>query len=179
MRWFKHMSDARHNPKVLRLLQRLGEAGYARYFRLLECLAERGGTGSSFNPGVDLQDGVTDLAWLAGEMGCRGQSDARKTLELFAKVRLIDQRGWKRKKVCVPQMIEYRDEWASRKQKPDTRETHKRLPSTSRVTREESQKSESESESNPKTQAESDAEATAAQNEFLRKSKEVAGRKVI
>jgi hypothetical protein len=52
MRWFKHFSDARRNPKLRLVEKKLGEAGYARWFKLLELVAERGGTGRDFQPRI-------------------------------------------------------------------------------------------------------------------------------
>ncbi len=118
MRWFKHFNDARRNPKFRRIEKRLGEAGYARAFKLIEVVAERGGTGQNFSPIVDLKCQHTDLEWLAEELGIK-PAEARRTLDLFASVHLIEPEEWKKKKVCIPQMVTYRDEW-TRKRQPDS-----------------------------------------------------------
>ena len=52
MRWFKHPSDARRNPKLRLIEKKPGEAGYAWWFKLLELVAERGGTGRDFQPRI-------------------------------------------------------------------------------------------------------------------------------
>lgn len=118
MRWFKHFNDARRNPKFRRIEKRLGEAGYARAFKLIEVVADRGGTGQNFNPTVDLKCQHTDLEWLAEELGIK-PAEARRTLDLFAAVHLIEPEAWKKKQVCIPQMVAYRDEW-TRKRQPDS-----------------------------------------------------------
>ena len=51
--------------------------------------------------------------WLAEELKISNE-DTLKTLDLFAEVRLIDPKFWRRKIVQVPQMLEYIDNWAER-----------------------------------------------------------------
>jgi len=174
MRWFKHLADARNNPKIRRVVQRLGEAGYARFFRLLEVVADRGGSGPKFRPELNLNDAATDLAWLASEMGCESDKDAKETLDLFAAIRLIDPKAWKRGKIRIPQMTEYKDEWASRNKKPVSVETPERLRSNSRATQVQSQKSESR-----QSQKEMESKNAAAQDEFFAKLREVSGKKAM
>jgi hypothetical protein len=115
MRWFKHLSDARNNPKLKRIEKKLGEAGYARAFKLLEVVAERGGTGGGFQPRIGLKDSHTDLEWLADEWGITAR-EAKKTLDLFASLGFIDPDALKNQTIQIPQMLAYRDEWARKHQ---------------------------------------------------------------
>lgn len=131
MRWFKHFSDARYNPKFLAIEKRLGEAGYTRAFKLLEIVAANGNSPDKFQPTIDLREPTTDLNWLAGEWKITIE-DATKTLDTFAEVRFINPKAWRRQIVKVPQMLEYLDEWTERRQRVKTPE---RLPSDSRATR--------------------------------------------
>lgn len=41
--WFKHDANARHDPKILILRARFGEAGYSRYFMVVEMMREAHG----------------------------------------------------------------------------------------------------------------------------------------
>lgn len=115
MRWFKHLTDTRHNPKFRAIEKKFGESGYARAIKLFEIVAERGGSGKEFRPIVDLRKPPTDLDWLADEWKISKQ-DATATLDFFAAVRLVDPKPWRRKIIQVPQMLEYRDEWTERQQ---------------------------------------------------------------
>lgn len=114
MRWFKHMADARRNPKILRIERVLGEAGYARFMKLLEIVASTGGSGQGFDPRLRLTDPHTDELWLANELGIRPR-DLRKTLKCFAQVQLIDPNSFEHGEINIPQMLEYRDEYSSKK----------------------------------------------------------------
>lgn len=120
MLWFKHFSDSRRNPKLLRVEKRLGESGYARFFKLLEIVGERGGKGVDFRPEINLNGAATDIEWLATEWGIK-PSEVRSTLELFSKVGLIDEGAWTKSIIAVPQMLEYRDEYTGRRQKKSSR----------------------------------------------------------
>jgi hypothetical protein len=120
MLWFKHFGDARRNPKLLRIERKIGESGYARFFKLLEIIAERGGKGSEFRPEIDLNGAATDMEWLSSEL--KIETDAvRETLDLFAHVGLIDEGAWNGLIILVPQMLEYRDEYTGRLQNKNSR----------------------------------------------------------
>jgi len=84
MQWFKHYNDARRNPTFLAIEKKLGEAGYARSFKLLEIVAERGGKANKFRPVLDLKNLCTNLDWLADEWRISSK-DAQETLDAFAK----------------------------------------------------------------------------------------------
>lgn len=151
MRWMKHFTDARHNAKFRAIERKLGEAGYARAFKLFEIVAERGGKAGDFSPTIDLRKSPTDLDWLAEEWKIPND-DAKETLDFFAAVRLIDQKAWRRKIVEVPQMLEYRDEWTQRQQRAkNSGGTPEQLPSDSGKSRsraEEEKEAEAEGEKN-------------------------------
>src|SRR5580693_9419692 len=93
MRWFKHFTDARHNPKFRAIEKKLGEAGYARACKLLEIIGERGGSGKEFTPRLDLNEPHLDLGWLADEMEIDRRS-AKFTLAAFAKCKFIDPQAY-------------------------------------------------------------------------------------
>jgi hypothetical protein len=161
MRWFKHFTDARNNPKFRTVERILGEAGYARAFKLFEIVAERGGKAEDFTPKIDLRELYTNIEWLADEWRIEIE-DAEKTLETFASVGLIDLKSWRRKVVQVPQMLEYLDEWTERRLRPKpSRGTPERLPSDSRGTRARAE-TEKEKDKEKEAEAERDAAATAA-----------------
>ena len=136
MLWFKHMSDSRRNPKMFGAQRALGEAGYSRYFKLLEVVAERGGKGEKFRPEVDLNSPATGLEWLAYEWGIEVGA-TRETLDLFATLGLIDEGAWSQLIICIPQMLEIRDEYVSRRQKmarsPKRKDSEKKKKSRGRV----------------------------------------------
>lgn len=161
MRWFKHFNDARRNPKFRRIEKRLGEAGYARAFKLIEVVADRGGTGQNFDPGVDLKCPHTDLEWLAEELGVK-LAEAKRTLDVFASVHLIEPEAWKRKQVCIPQMVAYRDEW-TRKRQPDSgaaQEEHRSHTGDAQVQRRsDSPQSKSQSQSRVEEEKEGESES--------------------
>ena len=131
MRWFKHLADARGNPKIRAIEKKLSEAGYARAFKLLEVVGERGGKAEDFTPRIDLRSPYTGLDWLADELKISPE-DAEVTLEIFASVQFISPKLWRRKIVEVPQMLEYLDEWTQRRVRPKkSGATHEQLPSDS------------------------------------------------
>lgn len=120
MRWFKHWGDARHNPKLKAAQKQLGEAAYARFFKLVELVAQRGGKADDFRPLIFLTEPHTDLHWLADELGITVRQ-ARKTLGLFARLKLVDPDEWSIERICIPQMTEYLDEWTGRHHRNNTR----------------------------------------------------------
>lgn len=131
MRWMKHFTDARHNPKFRAIEKKFGEAGSARAFKLFEIVAGRGGKAGDFSPTIDLRKPPTDIDWLAEELKIPVE-DATETLDFFAAVRLIDQKAWHKKIVEVPQMLEYLDEWTQRQQRAkNSGGTPEQLPSYS------------------------------------------------
>lgn len=87
MGWCKHLSDARHNPRLRRIEKKLGEGGYARAFKLFELIAERGGTDEGFQPRTELRNTHTDLHCLAAERGS-SLNVTKKTLDIVASVLL-------------------------------------------------------------------------------------------
>lgn len=143
MRWFKHFSDTRRNPKVCAIERGLGEAGYARAIKLLEVVAQACGAGDKFKPRLDLRKAITNETWLAEELGVEVKT-LEETLKNFSAVGFIDAKDFKRRVISIPQMLEYRDEWSSR----GSRATHERLPSDSGLTplRVRGKKSDSDSE---------------------------------
>ena len=148
MRWFKHFSDARRNPKLRLIEKKLGEAGYARWFKLLELVAERGGTGEYFQPRIQLKTLHTDLDWLADEWGI-SCDEAQRTLDTFVSAGLISPKSWRKKVVEIPQMIEYRDEWTRKRQLRSNSGDAPELP------RRDSPQSQSQSQSQNKKQKQS------------------------
>jgi hypothetical protein len=143
MRWFKHFTNARHNPKFRAIEKKLGEAGYARVCKLLEIIGERGGSGKDFAPRLDLNEPYTDLGWLADEMEIDPRS-AKVTLAHFAKCKFIDPQAYQGNIIYVPQMIEYLDEWTRKRQPRDSVATPESLRSNSPQSKSQSQKSELE-----------------------------------
>ena len=115
MRWFKHFSDARNNPKLHAIEKRLGEVGYARAFKLLELVAERGGTGEAFTPRISLNNLHTNLSWIADALNINVRA-AKSTLKVFADVRLVDPHEYSQGTIYIPQMREYLDEWTRKRQ---------------------------------------------------------------
>ena len=131
MQWFKHEVAARSNPKIFAIEKKFGEAGYARAFKLLEIVAERGGKAGEFAPRIDLRSSYTGLDWLADELKISSEV-AEVTLEFFASVKFIDPKLWRRRIVEVPQMLENLDEWTQRRMRAKTsRVTPEQLPSDS------------------------------------------------
>lgn len=141
MRWFKHFTDARHNPKLRAIEKKLGEVGSARAYKLLEIIGERGGSGKDFAPRLDLNEPHTDVGWLADELGIDRRS-ARFTLSVFSKCKFIDPVAYQGNIVYVPQMIEYLDEWTRKRRPRDSVATPEPLRSNSPQSK--SQRSESE-----------------------------------
>jgi hypothetical protein len=154
MRWFKHFSDARNNPKFRAIQKRLGEVGYARAFKILEIVAQRGGNGEAFAPRVNLNHPHTNLDWIADELGTDRRT-ARATLKVCAEVRLIDFEAYQQNILYVPQMREYLDEWTRKKQPPSSGGTPGRVRSKSP----QSKRSESNAESDPDPYPDPDSES--------------------
>jgi hypothetical protein len=149
MLWFRHFTNARHNPKLRAIEKKLGEVGSARAYKLLEIVGERGGSGKDFAPRLDLNEPHTDVGWLADELGIDRRS-ARFTLSVFAKCKFIAPAEYQRNIVYVPQMKDYVDEWTRKCQPRNSGATPESLRSNSL----QSQRSESESETD--TEAEGD-----------------------
>lgn len=98
-------------PKLRFIEKRLGEAGYGRFFKVLEIVAERGGIGANFDPQVDLKLPHTDLQWLAEELGISVQ-ETKKTFKVFVEAGLISVEAWRQGILYIPKMNKYKDEWA-------------------------------------------------------------------
>ena len=146
MRWTRHFTNGRHNPKIRAVEKRFGEAGYARAFKLFEIVGERGGSGCAFSPVIDLRKPPTDLDWLAEEWKITN-SDAKETLDFFAEVRLINKKAWCKNIVEVPQMLEYMDEWTLRQLRGrNSRGTPEQLPSNSGKSRSRAEQKQSRAE---------------------------------
>jgi len=176
MQWFKHFNDARHNPKFRVIEKQLGEAGYARAFKLLEIVAQQGGKADRFSPRLDLRNVLTNFDWLAEELRISA-TDARATLETFAVVRFIDPKQFRKQVVYIPQMLEYLDEWTQRRQRSkSSRETPETLPSDSGPTPAQSKSkrksTEKEAEAEIEARKEKAAAATAAADALLKRKTE-------
>jgi hypothetical protein len=131
MLWYKHAADARNDPKLRAIEKHLGEAGYARAFKLFEIIAGQGGKADNFCPKIDLKKPHTGLDWLADEWKIPNQ-EASKTLETFAEVQLIDPKSWRRNIIYVPKMLELLDEWTARRLRSgNSRVSREQLPSDS------------------------------------------------
>jgi hypothetical protein len=131
MQWYKHLADARNDPKFRAIEKRLGEAGYARAFKLFEIVASQGGKAEHFCPKIDLKKPHTGLDWLADEWKI-SIDEASKTIETFAEVQLIDPKSWRRKIIYVPKMLELLDEWTARRMRfGNSRVNREQLPSDS------------------------------------------------
>lgn len=173
MQWFKHYNDARHNPKFRAIEKKLGEAGYARAFKLFEIVAERGGKADKFTPVLDLKELRTNLDWLADEWRIT-TGEAKNTLEIFASVELIDPKALSKDIIRISQMIEYLDEWTQRRQPSKTpRVAPERLPSNSRATpaQSKSKRTEEEAEAETARQRKERIAAVAAADELFLKKK--------
>lgn len=139
MRWFKHFSDARTTPQLRKIEKKLGEAGYARAFKLLELMAQLCGKADSFSPTLDLNGTGANLEYLAESLGISAK-DARKTLRVFAEAGFIDSPKWAQKIVYVPSMLDALDEWTGRaKRRLDSGATREFLQSDSGKSQSESQ----------------------------------------
>ena len=79
VRYLRHDSNARRDPKLMILMAELGNEGYFRYFTLLEVLAEQDGCllPTRFAAGVCAREWQTDL------------EDARQTLDLMVELGLV------------------------------------------------------------------------------------------
>lgn len=130
MLWFKHFNNARHNPKFRAIERKFGEAGYARAFKLLEIVSERGGTGKDFSPRLDLNLPHIDLSFIADQLEIR-PSSTKITLDHFAKCNFIDPDAWRQNVIYIPQMIEYIDEWTRKRQSRNSGATPESVRSNS------------------------------------------------
>jgi len=97
----------------------------------MEVIANMGGSGESFEPRISLNDSHTDELWLADELGIK-PGDLRKTLKVFAQVRLIDPASFESGEIFLPQMLEYRDEYSAKK-RSKSRQTPDSVPTQSGV----------------------------------------------
>jgi len=64
MKWFKHFSHSKYDPKIMRLIQKFGLRGYGLYFAILESIAFRLTTDE---PYPDLEENSQDIATFFGE----------------------------------------------------------------------------------------------------------------
>ncbi len=113
MRWFKHFSDDRRDPKLLAIERALGEAGYARAMKLRETITQVGGSGPDFKPEINLRSPNTGKDWLAEELRISVR-DLEKTLKVFGAVEFIEPRSLKRGIIRDAELLKRRDEWTSR-----------------------------------------------------------------
>jgi hypothetical protein len=100
MLWFKHNRDLRDSPAMKQIQRRLGDAGSAAAYRLLEVMTARCGSGEQFSETLILAS-PNNRTWLAQEI-CRCQDDygdpwvsddhLEKFLDVFAESGFI-QRG--------------------------------------------------------------------------------------
>jgi hypothetical protein len=175
MQWFKHYNDARTNPKFRAVEKQLGEAGYARAFKLFEIVAKRGGTAENFTPLLDLKNAYTSIDWLADELRISVE-EAERTLEVLALARLIDPKAFRKRLIRIPQMLEYLDEWTRKKLRAKNSEvTPERLQSDSGPTPAQSKSKRTEKEADEEKRKEIVA-TTAAR--LLEKTKEESWREI-
>ena len=129
MRWFKHFSDSRTTPQLRKIEKKLGEAGYARAFKLMELVAQYCGIATDFSPTIITKNSTIDVEFLAEEFGV-SKAEARKTLQVFAEVSFIDPERWKEEVIHIPAMLDALDEWTGRakrrKHSDDTPESLRR-----------------------------------------------------
>lgn len=59
MKWFKHYSNAKHDPKIRRLINKFGIDGYGLYFAVVESIAFQLETNK---PIPDLEENANDIA---------------------------------------------------------------------------------------------------------------------
>ena len=64
MKWFQHFSNARYDPKVMRLLKKYHLRGYGLFFLIIEFIASQLESGK---PVPDLEETSHDMAEFAGE----------------------------------------------------------------------------------------------------------------
>lgn len=157
MRWFKHLTAARHNPKLRKLEKELGEGAYARWFKLLEMVGEQGDTGEDFKPRISLKDPHTGLDWVADEWNT-SEPEASTTLQAMARVGLIDKRSYNRRAIYVPKMIDYRDEWTRKRQRQHSEATPEPLRSKSPQSQSQSQSQSQNTELEREVESESDGD---------------------
>jgi hypothetical protein len=143
MKWFKHFTDMRGNPKLHSIEKKLGEAGYARACKLLEIIGARGGSGELFTPRLDLSQPHTDLGWSADELKIDKRS-LKVTLVAFAKYSFIDPREFDANIIYVPQMQEYVDEWTGKRKRHNSGVPPESLRTNSPQSKSQSKKSESD-----------------------------------
>ena len=60
LKWFKHLSDMRNDPKIKRLLRKYGVTGYGLYTYIIECISSNL---DSNKPLPDLEETADDLAY--------------------------------------------------------------------------------------------------------------------
>jgi hypothetical protein len=150
MQWFKHSKDFRNSAEIKFLEGELGEAGYARFCKLLEVIATVAGKKKPFKPQIRMESPYT-WQWMAMELGVMAETEyygtvpdereAARTIGLFEKAGLvsIEETAEYVRKSAVPgkQEVEVRPhqfsvyrmtdwcEWhdlsnRNRKKKPDT-----------------------------------------------------------
>jgi hypothetical protein len=115
MRWFKHFADARLMPEMRNVERVLGEAGYARAYKLFEFIAqiEKLGRGTLADS-LSLDMRSVSIPLLA-EMWGVPVREARRTLEAFSKTGLIDAGKFRDGVIFVPSMLDALDEWARKR----------------------------------------------------------------
>jgi len=111
MKWFKHFTNARDNHKIEFVSEKLGEAGYARVFKIYEIVAERWEPPEL--PELKLNGGAMNLGFISKKLGI-SLEEAEKTLNIFAKAGVIDKDAWKKKVLYIPQLMDYKDNTTSR-----------------------------------------------------------------
>ena len=81
MRWFKHLTSARDDENIERLITEWGFEGYGRYFAMLEIIAGTMGTGNN-------SEATFSWAYWQAELRCK----RFKLLKFFAFCRCLGPR---------------------------------------------------------------------------------------
>ena len=115
MRWFKHLTSARDDENIERLITEWGFEGYGRYFAMLEIIAGTMGTGNN-------SEATFSWAYWQAELRCK----RFKLLKFFAFCRCLNvtfEDHGTGVTVRAPNLLKYRDEYSRKKNQQTDTET--------------------------------------------------------
>ena len=106
MRWFRHLADAHRDDDLIRVMDRHGLAGYARYFIILEVIARQMSAGDAHE---------ATFPWRHWEFVLRGRrKQIRELLRDLVVVNLSYTEVDGDLTISAPNLMKYRDQYTRR-----------------------------------------------------------------
>ena len=117
MKWIQHMTNSRRDPKLRAIIRQFGAVGYAVFWMSIEIISENLDKNTDCIIEHDLDD-------LADEMGIQDKATIQAVLDGLVAKGLFTKNG---EKYQNKKVLQYADEWTSRKLRSNSRESTETL----------------------------------------------------